>query len=140
MAHLGVPGTLPEVRRDAAPEPIGEAATSFSDRAAENWMPAAGSWRRFAETAALGRPCRSRVVRPRRGPDSAPPGFAEASAGSGLPVAPVALAPALFAVEVELSLESARPRGSGRLSNPAVVDWRKGPGPTGRLRLEAARG
>src|SRR5258708_22294996 len=140
MAHLEVPGTLPAGRRDATPEPTGEAAASFSDRAAENWMPAAGSWRRSAETAARGRSWRSRFARPRRGRDLAPPEFAEAFAGSGLLVAPAVLGPALFGVEAEPSFESVRPRGSGRLSSPAVVDWRRGPGRTGRLRLEAARG
>src|SRR5260370_3397644 len=108
MAHLEGPRRLPGGRRGATPEPTGEAAASFSDRAAENWMPAAGSSRRSAETADREWPWRLRVVRRLRGRDSAPTGFAEASARSGLLVAPAALAPALFAVEVELGLESAR--------------------------------
>src|SRR5450759_4698155 len=101
MAHSEVPGTLPGGRRDATPEPAGEAAASFSDRTAEDWMPAAGSCWRSAERAARGCLWRSRAVRRWRGPDSAPPGFAEASAGSGPLVAPPAVAPALFAVEAE---------------------------------------
>src|SRR6266851_1161111 len=141
MAHSEVPRTLPGGRPDATPEPAGAAAASFSDRTAEDWMPAAGSCRRRSvESAASGRLWRSRAVRRLQGPDSAPPGLAEASAGSRLLVAPPAVAPALFAVEAEPSLESARPRGSGRLSSPAVVDRRRGPGRTGRLPPGAARG
>src|SRR5713226_834563 len=140
MAHSEVPRTLPEERRDAAPEPAGEAAASFSDRTAEDWMPAAGSRRRSVEPAARGWLWRSRAVRRWRGPDSAPSGLVEASAGSGPLFAPPAVAPALFAVEAEPSLESATPKGSGRLSSPAVADWRRGPERTGRLPPGAARG
>src|SRR5260370_34234675 len=140
MAHSEVPGTLLGGRRDATPALPGEAATSFSDRTAGDWMPAAGSCRRSAEPAARGWLWRSRAVPRWWGPDSARPGFAEASAGSEPLFAPQAVAPALFAVEAEPSLESASPRGSGTLSNPAVVDWRKGPGRTGRLPSGAARG
>src|ERR1700720_3520784 len=110
MAHSEVPGRLPGGRRDATPEPTGEAAISFSDRLQENWLPAAGSCRRPAETASQSWPWRSLVVRPWLDRDSAPPGFAEVSAGSGSLVAPAAVAPALFAVEAGPSLESARPR------------------------------
>src|SRR5260370_1731233 len=99
MAHSEVLGKPPGERRDATPKTTGEPAASFSDRAAENLPPAAGSWRRFAETAARGRSWRSRAVRRRRGPDSALTEFAEASAGPWLLVAPAAVASALFAVE-----------------------------------------
>src|ERR1700704_1418921 len=101
-------------------------------------MPAAGNCQRSSELAARGWLWRSRAVPRWWGPDSARPGFAEASAGSGLLAAPPAVAPALFAVEAEPSLESASPRSSGILSSPGVVDGRRGPGRTGRLRPGAA--
>src|ERR1700675_42411 len=139
MAHSEVPGTQPAGRRDATPVPAGEAAVSLSDRTAEDWMPVAGSSPRFAELAVGGRQWRSRVARRLRGPDSALPGFAEASAGSEPPVPPPAVAPALFAVEAEPCLESASPRGSRRLSSKGVADWRKGPGRRGTFPLGAAK-
>src|SRR5258708_2202659 len=123
MAHSVVPGTLPGGRRNATPVPAGEAAALLSDRTAEDWMPVAGSCPRFGEPAARVWLWRSRVVRRWRGPDSAPPGFAEASAGSGPLVLPPAVVPALFAVEAEPSLESASPRGSRRLSSKEGSDW-----------------
>src|ERR1700681_1143226 len=107
MAHSEVPGTVPGGRRDATPEPAGEAAASFSDRTVEDWLPAAGSCQRSAEPAVREWLWRSRAVRQWRGPDSAPPAFAEASAGPGPLVASPAVAPGLFAVEGEPGLESA---------------------------------
>src|SRR5258707_13801980 len=105
MAHSEVPGTLPGERRDATPEPAGEAAALFSDRTAEDWMLAAGSCRRSAEPAARGWLWRSRAVRRWRVPDSVPPGFVEASTGFGPLVAPPAVAPAFVSVEREPCLQ-----------------------------------